>query len=248
MLGFWLLFFVYPLNGTHHYVYSVIPMAAQMGAIVASTILAIDVVIVVTNLLLSLRGSGVFPADVGLRFVATGTVFYLLVSLQGGLQAQMAVNQTVHFTDWVVGHSHLAMLGFATFAGAGGLVHVWQRLPRVRFSPRACEWAYWLLFGGVSVMVVDLTVAGLVEAQAWQSGAPWIESVRAAKPYWLVRALSAIPIAGGFVALLLGLTTGPRSDVQAGRDDAVHTRGASRLMPRLESSGSMDRYAAPYAN
>jgi cbb3-type cytochrome oxidase subunit 1 len=248
MLGFWLLFFVYPLNGTHHYVYSVIPMAAQMGAIVASTILTIDVVIVVTNLLLSLRGSGVFPADVGLRFVATGTVFYLLVSLQGGLQAQMAVNQTVHFTDWVVGHSHLAMLGFATFAGAGGLIHVWQRLPRVRFSPRACEWAYWLLFVGVSVMVVDLTVAGLVEARAWQSGAPWIESVRAAKPYWLVRSLSAIPIAGGFVALLLGLTTGPRGDVQAGRDDAVDTRGATRLMPRLESSGSMDRYAAPYAN
>ena len=29
MLGFWLLFLVYPLNGTHHYVYSVIPMEAQ---------------------------------------------------------------------------------------------------------------------------------------------------------------------------------------------------------------------------
>jgi len=248
MLGFWLLFFVYPLNGTHHYVYSVIPMAAQIGAIAASTILAIDVVIVVANLLLSLRGSGVFPSDVGLRFVATGTVFYLVVSLQGGLQAQMAVNQTVHFTDWVVGHSHLAMLGFATFAGAGGLVHLWQRLPRVRFNPRACEWAYWLLVVGVSVMFIDLTVAGLVEARAWQSGGPWIESVRAAKPYWLVRTLSAIPIAGGFVALLLGLTTGPRGDMQAERDDAVDIRGATRLMPRLESSGPMDRYAAPYTN
>ena len=29
MLGFWLLFFLYPLNGTHHYVFSVIPMDAQ---------------------------------------------------------------------------------------------------------------------------------------------------------------------------------------------------------------------------
>jgi cbb3-type cytochrome oxidase subunit 1 len=57
MLGFWLLFFVYPLNGTHHYVFSVIPMEAQITAIVASTILGIDVVIVVGNLLLSLRGS-----------------------------------------------------------------------------------------------------------------------------------------------------------------------------------------------
>ena len=62
MLGFWLLFFLYPLNGTHHYVFSVIPMAAQIGAIAASALLGVDVVIVVTNLLLSLRGAGCVPA------------------------------------------------------------------------------------------------------------------------------------------------------------------------------------------
>jgi cbb3-type cytochrome oxidase subunit 1 len=236
MLGFWLLFFVYPLNGTHHYVYSVIPMEAQISAIAASTILGVDVVLVVTNLLLSMRGSGFIPADVGLRFVATGTVFYLIVSIQGALQAQMAINQTVHFTDWVVGHSHLAMLGFATFAGAGGLVHIWERLPRVRFNPRACEWSYWLLVTGVAVMVVDLTLAGLVEARAWQSGVPWIESVRAARPYWVIRAYAGIPIAGGFIALLIGVTTGPRRGTETDREDAVDLRGADRLMPRMASA------------
>ena len=232
MLGFWLLFFVYPLNGTHHYVYSVIPMEAQIGAIVASTILGFSVLFVVANLLLSMRGSGVFPADVALRFVGTSTVFYLLVSIQGALQAQMAINQAVHFTDWVVGHSHLAMLGFATFAGAGGLVHMWERLPGVRFNRRACEWSYWLLAAGVTMMVVDLTVAGLVQAQAWQSPAPWIESVRAAKPYWWIRVLSAIPIASGFVALLIGVTTGPRRGLPQDGDDAVDLRGTDRLVPR----------------
>lgn len=236
MLGFWLLFFVYPLNGTHHYVYSVIPMEAQISAIAASTILGVDVVLVVTNLLLSMRGSGVIPADVGLRFVATGTVFYLIVSVQGALQAQMAINQTVHFTDWVVGHSHLAMLGFATFAGAGGLVHIWERLPRVRFNPRACEWSYWLLVAGVTMMVVDLTLAGLVQARAWQSGVPWIESVRAARPYWVIRAYAAIPVAGGFIALLIGVTTGPRRGTETGREEAVDLRGADRLMPRMASA------------
>jgi cbb3-type cytochrome oxidase subunit 1 len=238
MLGFWLLFFVYPLNGTHHYVYSVIPMEAQISAIAASTILGVDVVLVVTNLLLSMRGSGIIPADIGLRFVATGTVFYLIVSMQGAAQAQMVVNRTVHFTDWVVGHSHLAMLGFATFAGAGGLVHVWSRLPRVRFNPRACEWAYWLLFAGVTIMVVDLTLAGLAEARMWQSAAPWIESVRAARPYWVIRVHSAVPIVAGFIALLLGVTTGPRRELEADRDDAVDLRGADRLMPRVASASA----------
>ena len=210
MLGFWLLFFIYPLNGTHHYVYSVLPMEAQMGAIAASTILGIDVIIVVANLFLSMRGSGVFPNDLGLRFVGTATLFYLLVSLQGAAQAQMAINQAVHFTDWVVGHSHLAMLGFATFAGAGGLVHVWRHTGGLRYNARAGEWAYWLLLGGVLVMVIDLTVAGLVQAQAWRSAGPWIDSVRGARPYWLIRTLSGIPIAAGFIALLLAVTTGPR--------------------------------------
>src|SRR6202167_1001818 len=81
MLGFWLLFFLYPLNGTHHYIFSVIPMNAQIGAITASALLGVDVILVVANLLLSLRGTGWFPRDVPLRFVGTGTVYYLIVSI-----------------------------------------------------------------------------------------------------------------------------------------------------------------------
>ncbi len=210
MLGFWGLFFIYPLNGTHHYVFSVIPMAAQVGAIAASTILGLDVIIVVVNLLMSARGKGFVPRDAGLRFVILSTVFYLVVSLQGSLQAQMRINQAVHFTDWVIGHSHLAMLGFATFAAAGGIVHAWQRLPAARYNARVVNWAFWLLTGGVVVMVADLTVAGLVEARLWLDQAPWLESVRAAQPYWLVRTISSVPIAAGFITLLAGLTTGPR--------------------------------------
>ncbi|MGH8432402.1 MAG: cbb3-type cytochrome c oxidase subunit I, partial [Solimonas sp.] len=153
MLGFWLLFFLYPLNGTHHYVFSVIPMAAQYTAIAASALLGVDVVIVVANLMLSTRGAGLLPRDPALRFVSTATAFYLVVSVQGAMQAQMAVNQAVHFTDWVVGHSHLAMLGFASFAAAGGLVHVWQRMPNARYNARAITWAYWLLVAGLAGMV-----------------------------------------------------------------------------------------------
>lgn len=233
MLGFWLLFFLYPLNGTHHYVFSVIPMEAQKGAIAASALLGVDVIIVVANLLLSLRGAGWFARDVPLRFVSTATVFYLIVSIQGSLQAQMSINRAVHFSDWVIGHSHLAMLGFATFAAAGGITHAWQRIPRARYNPRALEWAYWLLLGGVVVMVADLTMAGIVEARLWQSSAPWLDSVLAARPYWLVRTLSAIPITAGFIALLLGLTTGKRgAGMDAVRED-VGAEPIQEIAPRL---------------
>jgi cbb3-type cytochrome oxidase subunit 1 len=208
MLGFWLLFFLYPLNGTHHYVFSVIPMSAQIGAITASTLLGVDVIIVVANLILSLRGTGWFPRDPALRFVGTATVFYLIVSIQGSVQAQMSVNQSVHFSDWVVGHSHMAMLGFATFAALGGLVHAWQRIPWARYHAGMVNVGYWLLLVGVVTMVADLTIAGLVEASNWKSAAPWIESVRAAKPYWLVRVLTFLPIGAGFLIVMIGLFAG----------------------------------------
>lgn len=237
MLGFWLLFFLYPLNGTHHYIFSVIPMNAQIGAVTASSLLGVDVIIVVSNLLLSLRGSGWFAKDIGLRFVATSTVLYLIVSIQGSLQAQMSINRNVHFTDWVIGHSHLAMLGFASFAAAGGLIHAWQRIPWVRYEPMLLSIAYWLLLSGVTVMVLDLSVAGLVEAHLWNSTAPWIESVRAAKPYWIVRTLTFVPIAGGFVALLCGLLVGKKGGGLKAIEGSIGLHPIEAIAPRFATAG-----------
>src|ERR1700730_4435539 len=211
MVGFWVLFFTYPLNGTHHYVYSAIPMAAQKGAIVASAYLGMDVILVVTNLLLSLRGSsGIASKDVPLRFVWFGVVSYLVVGLQGSVQALMPVNRVIHFTDWVIGHSHLAMIGFASFCALGGIAHLWQRIPGTRYNERMMNWSFWLLAVGLTLMVTDLTIAGLVEAQLWQSSAPWIDSVRAIGSYWLVRTLSGLPILAGFILFLTSLVTGPK--------------------------------------
>ena len=218
MLGFWGLFFLYPLNGTHHYVFSVIPMAAQLGAIAASALLGVIVIVVVTNLLMSLRGTNMLKKDIGLRFVLVATIFYLIVSVQGALQAQMSLNQVVHFTDWVIGHSHLAMLGFATFAGIGGIVHSWQRIPWARYNAGALAWSFWLLVIGISIMVIDLTIAGLVQAELWQNGSPWYESVQQSRPYWLIRSLSAIPIVAGFILLFYGLCSGEKG---AGRTTAM---------------------------
>jgi len=235
MLGFWLLFFLYPLNGTHHYVYSVIPMPAQLTAIVASALLGVTVVIVVTNLFLSMRGAGVLPRDPALRFVGTGTFFYLVVSLQGSAQAQMTLQQTVHFTDWVVAHSHMAMLGFASFAGAGGLVHAWQRMADARYNATAVTWAYWLITIGLVGMVVDLTAAGLVQGAIWKGVAPWIDSVTASRVYWVGRAHLGSVLALGFIALLVGLTTGPRGAGLAVRE-ASATADDRHVSPQLDAA------------
>lgn len=210
MLGFWGLFFIYPLNGTHHYVYSAIPMDTQRAAIAASAILGFDVLLVVFNQLMSFRGSWhVVRRDVPLRFVFTGVIFYLLVSIQGSVQASMALQRHIHFTDWVIGHSHLAMLGFATFIAAGGIGHAWQRLPASRYHAGWMNAAYWLIFAGLVLMVGDLTIAGLVQARDWGAQRPWMVSVSDSKIYWWIRVASALPILAGFAAMLPALYGGP---------------------------------------
>jgi cbb3-type cytochrome c oxidase subunit I len=210
MVAFWMLFFAYPLNGTHHYIFSSIPMEAQVGAIVASVYLGMAVVLNVSNLLFSLRGrAGVVAENVPLRFVWVAIVSYVAVSLQGSMQALMPVNRFVHFTDWVIGHAHFAMIGFASFAAIGGLLHVWQQTPGLRYNARAAGWAFWLLSGGLFLMVADLTAAGLVQGQLWQSDALWIDSVSASQPYWVTRSLAGLTILTGFVALCLTMLTGP---------------------------------------
>jgi len=213
MVGFWLLFLVYPLNGIHHYVYSSLPMGAQHVSEIASIYQGVDVVLVVTNLLLSITvmTEGAALRDVPLRFVWTSVVLYLIVSIQGSIQAVMSFNSFIHFTDWVIAHSHLAMIGFASFAAMGGLSHIWQRMPGVRCSRRMLAWSYWLLVVGLALMFTDLTGAGLVQASLWRQHLPWIESVRASEPYWAFRTASGVVLLAGFVAFAASFFMGPRN-------------------------------------
>src|SRR5260370_242308 len=234
MIGFWLLFFVYPLNGMHHYVFSSIPMDAQKAAIAASAYLGMAVILVVTSLILSLRGSArKVMRDTPLLFVWTGVVIYLVVSLQGSLQALMPVNRFVHFTDWVIGHSHLAMLGFAGLIAAGGIAHVWRHTPGLHYSERAIRWSYWSLMIGLVLMVADLTLAGLVEAHYWQTHLPWTASIVAVRKYWWGRLISAVPIILGFVCFCFGILTGPLNEEGEAREERAEK--APSIVPAVRS-------------
>ena len=234
MIGFWLLFLVYPLNGIHHYIYSSLPMAAQHASEIASIYQGIDVIIVVANLLLSIgiAVEGDALRDIPLRFIWTSVVLYLVVSIEGSIQAVMAFNRFIHFTDWVIGHSHLAMIGFASFGAMGGLAHIWQRLPGVRSSRRLMAWSYWMLVTGLGLMVLDLSGAGLIQASLWQQHTPWIDSVRASQPYWILRSVDGFLLLAGFFAFGLSFFIGERHRIvetatvppAPGAHDTVHSQ------------------------
>ena len=130
----------------------------------------------------------------------------------------MPLNRFIHFTDWVIGHSHLAMIGFASFTALGGLLHAWRLTPGCRYNRAAAGWSFWLLSLGLAAMVLDLTAAGLVQGQLWQGDLPWMDSVRASAPFWWVRSVSGVVVLAGFLAVVASMTTGPLVVPAPGRE------------------------------
>jgi cbb3-type cytochrome oxidase subunit 1 len=84
---------------------------------------------------------------------------------------------------------------------------------------RIANIAYWVATIGLSTMVVYLTIVGLQQADAWMSGAPWIESVVVSKTGWLVRSLSGTALFVSFVLLIVALYKSPSARQRASLDD-----------------------------
>ena len=83
------------------------------------------------------------------------------------------------------------------------------------------RWSYWLLVSGLLLMVADLTIAGLEEAYFWQTDLPWTASVLAARKYWWVRLISAVPVVLGFACFCFGILTGPvNREAEGGEEQA----------------------------
>ncbi|MNC97997.1 hypothetical protein D3C83_158340 [compost metagenome] len=73
----------------------------------------------------------------------------------------------------------------------------------------------------------------------WQSGAPWIESVEASRPYWVIRTHAAVLVAGGFIALLAGLTTGPRGGGLEAIESAIEMDSRAKAEPAFSMAGGV---------
>ncbi len=206
LLGFWSLAFFYPLVGVHHYYYSPIPMWAQYIAQGTSIMLLFTVYTVVYNVYKTMQGRWIEVADnIPLRWLLAGVVFYLMVCTQGPLQALLLEQPLIHFSDWVVGHSHMALLGFGTFVMMAFIHFAWPRIGGRALNRTLCEWSFWLTFVGSSWMFIDLWIGGLMEGHYWAYGYPWYVSIVALKGVWMSRTLSGIVILAGFILIAVNL-------------------------------------------
>ncbi len=195
-------------TGQHHLLYGPGPEWLELVSVSFSILAAIPNTAFTFNFYKTMGGAWRnVVTDVPLRFLVTSCIFYILTCFQGVAQSFRDLNSYIHFTNWVIGHSHLAFLAAFSFTAFALVYHLLPRTGRGRaFSRGLMEWHYWLTLVGTLAFMITLWTAGFTQGGDWlEGGIPFIETVVAMKPYMLVRLISGIIIAVGVAAFLVGV-------------------------------------------
>lgn len=112
LIGFFSIAFFYTGVGGHHLLQAPLPEWLKTMAVAMTMLMLVPVLAFTVNIVLTMRGSWnkVLNSPV-LMFILFGTGSYALASVQGSMQGVRFTNQYLHFSQWPVGHSHLALLG-----------------------------------------------------------------------------------------------------------------------------------------
>jgi len=217
LVGFWTLLAFYTHIGTHHLIQAPVPTWLKTISVADSIGMLIPVATVLVNLWLTTKDNlGNFARSAPGRYVFAGSVWYLITCIQGPFQSLPSVQRYTHFNNWVVGHAHIAVLGFAGFIALGT---IWYVLPLVSgrriYDLRLVNVQFWLVLVGLGGFFAVLTAAGLIQGSAWVNGETVYRALPLIAPYMGLRAMFGILIlSGAFLGLynvLMTLTRGERA-------------------------------------
>ncbi len=191
LIGFFSIVFVYTGVGGHHLLQAPIPEWLKTVAVVNSGLMMIPVLAFITNILLTMRGSwNRFVESIPLRFILIGAFFYFLVSAQGTFQAMRDINMYLHFSQWPVGHAHLALLGSFGFLVMGTIYFIIPRVTgREIFSMRLASYHFWFTILGFVLFFASMTNLGLIQSSGWTQNITIVIVLPQLKPLFIVRAL-----------------------------------------------------------
>ena len=181
-----------------------VPTWLKVIAIVDSVAMVIPVMAFLINIWYTAKGKlGEIHTDIGAKFVFTGTIMYFFVSIQGSMMALPDVQRVTHFNNWVIGHAHVGVLGFAGMIALGGLYYT---LPRITgkpiYSKFLADFQYWLILIGVIGFTVVLTIVGLIQGNAWLNGETVYRVLPEIHVYYIIRASLGLMI---FSSAVIGL-------------------------------------------
>lgn len=229
LVSFWGIAFFYTGVGHHHLLQAPIPAWLKTFATVNSILLLVPVFAFVTNITLTMRGNWdkVFT-NMPLRFTITGFVFYFLVNVQGSIMAVPAFNRMIHFTNFVVAHAHLALLGAFTILGMGVIDYVISQIYRKpAYSRTLLEWQYWLVTVGFVGFFFSLTFASFLQGQNWAIGVPEVNVLPQLRPHYIARGAFGLMIVVSGIVQIVNILATIRRDTGNDRRRSIRRYTAS---------------------
>ncbi len=204
IIGFWTLLAFYTHIGAHHLLQAPIPTWLKTVSIIDSFAMILPVATVLINWWYTSRGRFQnFLVNPAAKLLLVGSIWYAIVCIQGPLQSIAWIQRVTHFSNWVIGHSHIAVLGFTGFIALGGMYYVLPSVCGRRvYSEKLVNVQYWLVLLGLIDFFLVLTAAGLIQGQSWNNGDTVYKVVPLLKPYMTLRlAGGLLIITGAFVGL-----------------------------------------------
>ncbi|MHB1325207.1 MAG: cbb3-type cytochrome c oxidase subunit I [Thermoleophilia bacterium] len=214
LIAFFTIAFFYTGVGAHHLLQAPVPEWLRTLAVIESILMLVPIVTFATNILLTVRGAHrTLIENIPLRFVMTGFVLYILTSFQGSFQALRGTNSYVHFSQYTVGHAHLAFVGGFAFLVVGLAYWLVPKITNVKiYSYNLMRLSFWLIFLGFITFFTAMTVAGLVANAAWWNHMGIAQTLPLLPPFFVLRAMGGgVIVVGAFVFAINLLMTMARS-------------------------------------
>jgi len=222
IVHFWTLIFIYIWAGPHHLLYTALPEWAQTLGMTFSIMLWMPSWGGMINGLMTLSGAwDKLRTDPVLRILVVSVAFYGMATFEGPVMSIKTVNALSHYTDWGIGHVHSGSLGWVGFVSFGALYclvpWLWKR--ERLYSNTLVEWHFWIATIGIVFYITSMWVAGIMEGLMWRAYNEYgfleysfVESVVAAHPYYVIRALGGLLYLIGTVVMAYNLWRTARGD------------------------------------
>ncbi len=146
------------------------------------------------------------PLGITGKFFIASMAFYVLNCVQGSMQSIRAVNDITHGTQWVVGHAHLALVGYISF-GVFALIYYYltEALGWKLHSESLADAHLWLTIVGFLAMFIPLTIAGVVQGTMMEAGQSWYAARQAIQGYIDFRVLGGVVTLLGFITFFYNI-------------------------------------------
>jgi cytochrome c oxidase cbb3-type subunit I/II len=198
LISFFALAFFYTGVGGHHILQAPIPEWLKTIAVSTSALMMFSVLTFGTNIGMTIRGAwdNIF-SNVPLRFILFGFINYIFVSIQGTFQAFRDTNLYLHFSQWPVMHSHLALYAAFGIAIMGCMFWLVPRITGKKlYSKKLMDITWWITFMGFIIFMAGMMLAGLVANASWYAHLTIAQTLPDLQPYFILRA-----IGGGIVVV-----------------------------------------------